>query len=147
MSVKQLTYPEIYTILVNLDLYTFNNIIKQINSIDEIKNNLHIFSYVLSHHVNLINLVININKEEALCLHPNLLFFYNAQTDVNISDLKLKQHLITNKKKYKYEHIPVDFNPKDYIELNKDLQHITEIEAKTHYEYHGYKEKRKYVKV
>ena len=105
------------------------------------------FSYVLSHHVNLINLVININKEEALCLHPNLLFFYNAQTDVNISDLKLKQHLITNKKKYKYEHIPVDFNPKDYIELNKDLQHMTEIEAKTHYEYHGYKEKRKYVKV
>lgn len=147
MSVKQLTYPEIYTILVNLDLYTFNNVIKQINSIDEIKNNLHIFSYVLSHHVNLINLVININKEEALCLHPNLLFFYNAQTDVNISDLKLKQHLITNKKKYKYEHIPVDFNPKYYIELNKDLQHMTEIEAKTHYEYHGYKEKRKYVKV
>ena len=146
MNVKQLTYNEIYNILVNLDLYTFNNIIKQINSIDEVKNNLHVFSYVLSQYTDLITQVININKEEALSLHKDLLIFYNAQTDIGISDLKLKQHLITNKKKYKYENIPLDFNPKDYIELNKDLQHMTEIEAKTHYEYQGYKENRKYTK-
>jgi hypothetical protein len=147
MNVKQLTYNEIYNILVNLDLYTFNNVVKQINSIDEIKNNLHVFSYVLTQHTNLITPVININKEEALSLHKDLLIFYNPQTDIGISDLKLKQHLITNKKKYKYENIPVDFNPKDYIELNKDLQYMTEFEAKTHYEYQGYKENRKYVNI
>jgi len=113
MSVKQLTYDEIYNILVHLDLYTFNNIVRQINSIDEIKNNLHVFSYILSHHTNLITPVININKEEALSLHKDLLIFYNAKTDIGISDLKLKQHLITNKKKYRYENIPVNFNPKD----------------------------------
>lgn len=147
MNVKQLTYNEIYNILVNLDLYTFNNIVKQINSIDEVKNNLHVFSYVLSQHINLITPVININKEEALSLHKDLLIFYNAQTEMGISDLKLKQHLITNKKKYKYENIPLDFNPKHYIELNQDLQHMTEFQAKTHYEYQGYKENRRYLKV
>ena len=102
MNVKQLTYNEIYNVLVNLDLYTFNNIVKQINSIDEVKNNLHVFSYVLSHHTNLIPPAININKEEALTLHKDLLIFYNADTEVGISDLKLKQHLITNNKKYTY---------------------------------------------
>ena len=32
-----------------------------------------------------------------------------------------------------------DFNPKEYIELNEDLKHMTEIEAKNHYENAGYK--------
>lgn len=98
MSVKQLTYHEIYNILVNLDLYTFNNIVKQINSIDEVKNNLHVFSYVLTQYTDLITPEININKEDALSLHKDLLIFYNPDTDVGISDLKLKHHLIANKK-------------------------------------------------
>ena len=37
-----------------------------------------------------------------------------------------------------------DFNAKEYIELNDDLQHLTETEAKLHYENHGYKENRQY---
>jgi len=36
------------------------------------------------------------------------------------------------------------FVAKDYKELNEDLQHMTEIEAKKHYEYDGHKENRKY---
>ena len=37
-----------------------------------------------------------------------------------------------------------DFSAKDYIELNEDLKHMNEIEAKNHYENEGYKEFRKY---
>ena len=40
--------------------------------------------------------------------------------------------------------LPNDFNPKEYIELNDDLKHMNEIEAKMHYENEGYKEFRKY---
>ena len=47
-------------------------------------------------------------------------------------------------KKHKFENIPEDFNPKDYVELNEDLKHMTEIESKIHYEYQGYKENRIY---
>jgi hypothetical protein len=45
---------------------------------------------------------------------------------------------------FKYENIPINFNPKDYIELNEDLTNLTELQAKLHYEYEGYKENRKY---
>jgi hypothetical protein len=40
--------------------------------------------------------------------------------------------------------IPVDFNVKEYIELNEDLKDMTELQAKNHYEHYGYKENRKY---
>ena len=43
-----------------------------------------------------------------------------------------------------YENIPPDFIPEEYTELNDDLQNMSEKEAKKHYEYNGYKEKRKY---
>jgi hypothetical protein len=42
------------------------------------------------------------------------------------------------------KNIPEDFVSKDYIELNEDLKHMTEIEVKTHYKYYGYTENRKY---
>jgi hypothetical protein len=45
-----------------------------------------------------------------------------------------------------YNNIPSDFDPKIYIELNEDLSHMTEEEAKIHYEYTGYKENRAYSK-
>jgi hypothetical protein len=45
-----------------------------------------------------------------------------------------------------YNNIPSDFDPKIYIELNEDLVHMTEEEAKLHYEYEGYKENRVYSK-
>ena len=46
--------------------------------------------------------------------------------------------------KYKHENIPEDFEPKEYKELNEDLQHLADLEAKNHYEYSGYRENRKY---
>ena len=45
---------------------------------------------------------------------------------------------------YKYENIPIDFNVREYIELNGDLNHMNEQEAKIHYENYGHKENRKY---
>ena len=30
--------------------------------------------------------------------------------------------------------IPIDFNPKTYIELNEDLKDLTELQSKNHYE-------------
>ena len=46
-------------------------------------------------------------------------------------------------KNVKYENIPDDFNPKEYKELNEDLHYMTDLAAKTHYEFEGYKENRK----
>ena len=46
--------------------------------------------------------------------------------------------------KINYKNIPDDFVAKDYIELNKDLSHMSESDAKLHYENFGYNEKRKY---
>ena len=46
--------------------------------------------------------------------------------------------------KSRYENILDDFNAKEYIVLNDDLKHMSEIEAKLHYEKYGYKENRKY---
>ena len=69
-------------------------------------------------------------------------------------NLKKKSHLniiahynkygIKENRKYKYENIPVDFNPSHYIELNEDLNHMTKSQCKLHYEMYGYKENRKY---
>jgi hypothetical protein len=53
-----------------------------------------------------------------------------------------KEYIVESKKHY--ENIPDDFNAKEYVELNEDLKNITELEAKNHYEFHGYKENRKY---
>jgi hypothetical protein len=47
-------------------------------------------------------------------------------------------------RKYNYENVPDDFNPKEYIELNCDLNHMTELEAKIHYTKYGCSEKRIY---
>jgi hypothetical protein len=46
--------------------------------------------------------------------------------------------------KKRYKNIPDDFNATDYIDLNEDLKHMTNIEAKNHYANYGYKENRKY---
>ena len=40
--------------------------------------------------------------------------------------------------------ILIDFDWKTYLELNKDLNNMNELEAKNHYEDYGYKENRKY---
>jgi len=42
------------------------------------------------------------------------------------------------------KNIPADFNSIDYKELNGDLQAMTDLQAKMHYNYFGYKENRKY---
>jgi hypothetical protein len=42
------------------------------------------------------------------------------------------------------KNVPNDFISKIYIELNDDLNNLTELQAKTHYEYEGYNENRKY---
>jgi hypothetical protein len=42
----------------------------------------------------------------------------------------------------KIENIQNNFNSKYYIELNEDLINLTELQAKLHYEYEGYKENR-----
>jgi hypothetical protein len=42
------------------------------------------------------------------------------------------------------KNIPHDFDAKIYIELNKDLKNLTELQSKIHYENDGYKENRKY---
>ena len=62
-----------------------------------------------------------------------------------------KLYGIKEGRKYKYENIPSlflqntnnDFNWKDYVELNEDLNHMNKQEATTHYELYGIK-KRKY---
>jgi hypothetical protein len=48
------------------------------------------------------------------------------------------------KRKYKCEHIPDDFNVTVYKELNWDLKDMSDFNAKTHYEVTGYLENRKY---
>ena len=42
----------------------------------------------------------------------------------------------------KYKNVPIDFNPKKYIELNNDLSNFTELDATIHYENHGFIENR-----
>ena len=55
-----LSYNEIYSILVNLDMVTLEQIINQVNNIYEIQNNLVIFSHILCHYTHLIKPFINI---------------------------------------------------------------------------------------
>ena len=40
--------------------------------------------------------------------------------------------------------ILIDFDWKTYLELNKDLNNMNELEAKNHYDNHGFKENRIY---
>jgi len=144
-DVNQMNFNEIYSILVNFDNGNFSNIIKNIINLDEIKNNLEIFSHILCHDRDLIIPYINIERDAVLELNKDLLIFYNDKTNIDISDLKLIHFINMNKdRKYKYENIPEDFNAKTYIELNEDLKHMTEIQSKIHYEYDGYKENRNY---
>lgn len=141
-----LSYNDIYSILVHIDSYTFNNIIENINSLNEIKNNLKIFACILDEYRHLIKPYINLNKYDVLNLNRDLMIFYNNKTEPEISDLKLIRIVNNNEenRKYKYENIPEDFIANDYIELNADLKHMTESDAICHYEYNGYKENRKY---
>ncbi len=79
----------------------------------------------------------------------------------NMNEQEAKHHYkLYGKKegrKYKYNNIPNNFlqnnnilevfNWKDYVELNGDLKHMNEQEAKYHYELYGKKEGRKYLKI
>ena len=60
------------------------------------------------------------------------------------SQQKYLEYWTKKSKIYTYKNLPEDFNPKDYVELNEDLKHMTEIKTKIHYENNGYKENRKY---
>ena len=103
-----LTYNEIYSILVNMDTYTFENIIKNIKNIDEIKNNLKIWSCILHEYHHLIKTYDNININEILNLNEDLLIFYDSKIEKEISDLTLLNYLNNNKdRKCKYENIAV----------------------------------------
>ena len=61
-----------------------------------------------------------------------------------INQKKYIKKLLRKAYECKYENLPEDFVPKDYIELNNDLKNMSEVEAKFHYECYGYKECRKY---
>jgi hypothetical protein len=52
--------------------------------------------------------------------------------------------MFIKKKRYFKSKLPNDFISKNYIELNEDLQNLTELQAKIHYENYGYNENRKY---
>ena len=146
IKIKLLSYNKIYSILINLDMYELEQIINQVNNIYEIQNNLIKFSHILCHHTHLIKPYIDINKEIVLLFNKDLLMFYNDKIDVTISDLKLINFInfYKEKRKYKYDNLPDDFNWKTYTEINKDLRHMNEIESKMHFETNGYKENRKY---
>jgi hypothetical protein len=75
-----------------------------------------------------------------------LLIFYNDNTDITISDLKLINFInfYKEKRKYKYDNLPHDFNWKTYTEINKDLHNLNEFDSKMHFERNGHKENRKY---
>ena len=60
------------------------------------------------------------------------------------SQQKYLEYWTKKSKIYKYENIPDDFNPKDYIELNEDLHNLTKLQSKKHYENIGYTENRRY---
>ena len=60
------------------------------------------------------------------------------------SQQKYLEYWTKKSKIYTFKNIPDNLDPKVYIELNDDLQHLTETEAKVHYEYYGYKENRQY---
>ena len=87
-------------------------------------------------HLNDINDINNIN-------FGNFNLVFNVKEYTENKYFKLFVYLI-HLYKSKYENIPEDFNAKEYIVLNEDLKHMSEIEAKLHYEYNGYKENRKY---
>ena len=143
---KSLSYDDIYKILINSPIYEFNNIMINIKNLNEIKNNVNVFSYIFQHSHNLIIPYIEIDKNVVLQLNKDLMIFYKNNIDVEISDLKLINFInfYKNCRKYKYENIPNNFDSKIYIELNKDLSNMTESQATSHYENHGYKENRKY---
>jgi len=146
LTTPLLSYDDIYNILLHINRNTFNNIINNINNINEIKKNTEIFSYILCQYRDLIKPYIKKNINDILNLNRDLLIFYDNKTDIEISDLTLINFINNAKesRKYKYENIPEDFNVSIYKELNGDLQHMTDIEATTHYEYDGYKTNRKY---
>jgi hypothetical protein len=104
-----LSYDDVYNILVYIDMYMFDNIINNINNINEIKNNLKIFSCILCNYTLLIKPYIKKNIDDVLELNKDLLIFYNNKTDKEISDLKLLKFINNNK------NVPEDFNPKEYI--------------------------------
>jgi hypothetical protein len=85
--------------------------------------------------------------------------YIELNSDLNhITEIEAKSHYENCGRKenrnYKYckfydiyeESIPDDFNPTEYTELNYDLRHMTEIEAKFHYGNYGHKEGRQYSK-
>jgi len=60
------------------------------------------------------------------------------------SQIKYLEYWNTRTKITIYENIPNDFNVIEYKEVNKDLQSMTDLQAKYHYELYGFKENRKY---
>ena len=87
--------------------------------------------------------------DDLILLHINDI--NNVNFDMYYSHFSITKY---NKHKYfkllcyliyitKFKNIPDDFNPSEYKELNKDLQHMTDLEAKVHYECDGHREHRK----
>jgi hypothetical protein len=88
---------------------------------------------------------IDSNNKIIMCEKNNIDICYELNSDLKfLTQFELIQFILHNNRKYKYDNLPDDFNWKSYIELNKDLNFTTEIEAKRHYEYDGFRENRKY---
>ena len=113
-----------------------------------------------SHYLIIFNKVFNVcfykDFDQICCpkFYDDLLLLYSNEInniDFNIYYSEFYEKQFNENKYFKLfvylyylKDIPNDFIPKVYIELNKDLQHMTEAKAKIHYVYQGYTESRKY---
>jgi hypothetical protein len=149
-----------------------NNICNQINSKQEIIDNLDFFTKLMlmneHNYKEKLDLykddnVIDFNYIDYIDLNQDLLIEFNKQNDfiidkntfktIGILDnsimyIKLIHHYYykcsIENRKYKYDNIPNDFNWRTYIYINKDLSYMNNLLAINHYEKCGYIENRKY---
>lgn len=147
---QKLTLLEIQKKMLNVDFNFFNLIISNLTSSAEIENNLDFCSELFLHTQPIADEKIIVEEsdilphiEDAYSLNSDIVHLFKDK-DISMILFILKYLIINQNRKYKFEHIPSDFNAETYKRLNPDLQHMNENELKSHYENYGINENRVY---
>ena len=121
------------------------------NKLENITLSIHLLKYVCDIKFYFPKIKINVIINDK---YENIFYYLNFVDNIQLTNVLLIDYFNEFIFWYKipnYEIINKDVslnyifcNVKEYVELNEDLKHMTEMEVKVHYENDGYKENRKY---
>ena len=121
-------------------VYYNKNIIDKIISLNEIFDD---FNSLLRYYDRFLNLF-NVFTSYDVCIMNNKFSEIELINNIREVDDTLNVYKILKRKENIYWGLPEDFEVNIYKDLNEDLKHITDLEAKEHYVDHGKYEHRKY---